>query len=384
MLVGTDARTAHGDGLDGSPPASNQWSGAYFGGSVSYSWWGSRASVGRAPPSPEAFSNTTGGLHIGTNYLLGRSLLVGAELDGSFANFIEDDDLVLRRATSASTITEQVDFVARLRARFGFVAGGTLFYATTGPALSQARVIEAPGATSATDKQLRIRTGWSIGTGVERALTPEWVARLEYSYDKLDRIHTSFRSGQELASTLDTHALRVGLSRRLGERATDADAQPRAAQSRDWTVHGQATYIEQAYPSFRSPYEGPNSLQGRSQIKNTVSATAFVGWRPMPGTEVYVNPELMQGFGFNHVHGVAGFPNGEAQKSDFPVPRFNIARAYVKQTFGFGGEQEEIEDGPNQIAGRQDVSRLTVMAGKMVVADVFNGNLYAASLAPGS
>ena len=75
--------------------------------------------------------------------------------------------------------------------------------------------------------------------------------------------------------------------------------------------------------------------------------------------------------------GVAGFPNTEAQKASFPMPRFNLARVYVQQTFGLGGEQETIEDGPNQIAGKEDISRITVIAGKLAVTDFFDNNAYA-------
>jgi high affinity Mn2+ porin len=175
--------------------------------------------------------------------------------------------------------------------------------------------------------------------------------------------------------------VRLGLNRRLGTPGEDAAAgkgtDASASASPNWNIHGQFTFVQQGYPSFRSPYEGPNSLQGQHQAANTISATAFVGLRPWAGTEVYVNPELMQGFGLSDVHGVAGFPNGEAQKSNFPAPRFNFARLFVRQTFGLGGEQETIEDGPNQIAGKQDVSRLTFTVGKLAVTDIFNGNVYA-------
>jgi high affinity Mn2+ porin len=47
----------------------------------------------------------------------------------------------------------------------------------------------------------------------------------------------------------------------------------------------------------------------------------------------------------------------------------------VRQAFGLGGE-EPIADGPNQIAGKQDVSRITVTAGRFSVIDIFNGNSY--------
>jgi high affinity Mn2+ porin len=50
---------------------------------------------------------------------------------------------------------------------------------------------------------------------------------------------------------------------------------------------------------------------------------------------------------------------------------------FVRQTFGLGGEQEKLEDGPNQIAGVQDISRVTITVGKLAVTDLFNGNAYA-------
>jgi high affinity Mn2+ porin len=39
--------------------------------------------------------------------------------------------------------------------------------------------------------------------------------------------------------------------------------------------------------------------------------------------------------------------------------------------------REAIEEGPNQLAGKQDISRLTVTVGKLAVTDSFDGNSYA-------
>src|SRR6202040_1863326 len=95
------------------------------------------------------------------------------------------------------------------------------------------------------------------------------------------------------------------------------------------------------------------------------------------GGEVYYNPELLQGFGLNDPVGVAGFPSGEAQKSNFPFPHYNTSRLFVRQTFGFGGEQEILARGPLRCAGKADVSRLWPQAGKFSVIDVFGVNSYA-------
>ena len=79
----------------------------------------------------------------------------------------------------------------------------------------------------------------------------------------------------------------------------------------------------------------------------------------------------------NDTVGAGGFPSGEAQKSNFPYPHYNTSRLFLRQTFGFGGEQEELASGPMQLAGKVDVSRLTLQAGKFAVLDVFDGNAYA-------
>ena len=89
-----------------------------------------------------------------------------------------------------------------------------------------------------------------------------------------------------------------------------------------------------------SPYLGQNSLSGGSQAKDTVSATAFIGVRPWDNSDIYINPEITQGFGLRATPPVSRLTNMEAQKASFPVPRFDMARLYVQQTFGLGGEQQ--------------------------------------------
>jgi high affinity Mn2+ porin len=158
-------------------------------------------------------------------------------------------------------------------------------------------------------------------------------------------------------------------------KTTATDIWPIAPDS--WNIHGQFTFIEQGDPAFRSPYEGANSLTAAAQVQNTVSSTAYVGVRPWSGTDIYIDPELTQGFGLDETHGIAAFPNFDAQKASFPIPRFNVARIYVQQTFGLGGEQETIEDGPNQLPGQKDIDRITVIAGKLAVTDFFDKNAYA-------
>ncbi|MBL7466299.1 carbohydrate porin, partial [Escherichia coli] len=78
-------------------------------------------------------------------------------------------------------------------------------------------------------------------------------------------------------------------------------------------VHGQATLVTQGVLGFRSPYDGPNSLTPR-QVRETIDATVYVGMRPWRGGELWINPEIDQGFGLSDTLGVAGFPSAEAYK----------------------------------------------------------------------
>jgi high affinity Mn2+ porin len=361
--------------------ASFDWSGFYAGGHVGYARGDLTNTLSDPAPSVlrDRFGSLYGGVQGGYNHVFPTGFLVGLEGDITFPDFLEDGAMARRATAFGTNVTDQLDFIATLGARFGYANGRFMVYGTGGLAWSQTRFLETPGVVLEQDKILRQRAGYALGAGAEVALTSNWAARVEYQYDRLGAASGLFPSGVGDSSRFDIHTLRLGLNYffRPGdtELAKGRDLWP--SLSDNWNVHGQFTLIEQGYPAFRSPYQGQNSLSGSSQLKNTLSSTLFVGWRVQDGTEFYINPELMQGSGLSDTFGLAAYPNGEAQKSGFPDPRLNIARVMVRQTFGLGGEQETVEDGPNQLAGKRDISRVTVTAGKMAVIDYFDGNSYA-------
>jgi len=147
-------------------------------------------------------------------------------------------------------------------------------------------------------------------------------------------------------------------------------------QEEEWSLHVQGTGIYQGYPSFPARYSGAHSLNRHAQIRETVTLTGYVGRRLWPGAAVYVNPEFFQGLGFNNTLGVAGFPNGEATKAGSVRPNTDIARYFLRQVIGLGGPQEWIAADANQLAGDQDIARLTVTVGKLAASDLFDDNQY--------
>ena len=146
-------------------------------------------------------------------------------------------------------------------------------------------------------------------------------------------------------------------------------------ETANWSLHAQDTDIVQSVPDFDSPYRGTNSLTP-DQTRETVTVTLFIARRLWDGATVFVDPEYAQGQGLNGTHGVAGFLNGEATKAGSLRGKFDIERLVFSQVIGLGGEQEDVADGPNLIAGKRDINRLTVVAGKMAATDYFDDNSY--------
>jgi high affinity Mn2+ porin len=253
-----------------------------------------------------------------------------------------------------------------------------MVYATGGFAWSLGRFLQTPGAVDDVDKALHLHRGWVAGAGAEVAITANWIARLEYLYRNFGHAEVTFPSGTSAGSSYDGHEIRAGLNYKLGSPAAySADFAASQTQFPDWEIHGQTTYIQQGYPAFHSPYLGANSFTPWPQTRNTWTASAFLGLNLWEGGELYYNPELLQGFGLHSTTGAAGFPNGEAQKSNFPYPRYSTSRLFLRQTFGLGGEQETVESSYGQMAGKRDVSRVTVQVGRFAVHDVFDNNAYA-------
>ena len=120
-------------------------------------------------------------------------------------------------------------------------------------------------------------------------------------------------SGQQVSSNFSLHQLRLGLNYRFDDPSRPATFAPSrfVPAAEIFAVHAQATFVEQAYPAFRSPYEGPNSLSGGAQSKQTFDLTLSTGVKLWQGAEFWANPEIDQGFGFNDTHGAAGLPSAE-------------------------------------------------------------------------
>ncbi|MER2265886.1 carbohydrate porin [Methylobacterium oxalidis] len=293
-----------------------------------------------------------------------------------------------------SLIRVETDVYGVLRARLGFSLERSLLYATFGLAGANARVSAGypdfdSGVATKAHRNLSF-LGFAVGAGVQYALDKHFALGIDYRYIDLGgsakfplgvlpganggavTTRAAFTSNQLMARLL---WFPDGLN--LAPEVTGSAPHDSGDGDKDrFSLHGQTTVVAQGVSNFRELYRGPNSLVPR-QARQTTTATAFLGLKLWEGAELYYNPEFSQGFGLSRTLGVAGFVNGEAQKAGAPFPKLRSNRYFLRQTFGLGGETEDVPDGPNQVATRRDVERVTVVAGKFALGDFFDGNVYA-------
>jgi high affinity Mn2+ porin len=357
------------------------WTGFYIGGHTGYSRGSNSATLWDPLPTATSgnFGGVIGGVQGGYNWRASSGLLFGVEADLTFPNYLHSNSQMSLISTPRTDFIEDWDYIGTVRGRIGYASSHWLLYATGGLAYMGERFTNMP-ANALPAKHIAVRPGWAAGAGVEYAFAPHWTGRLEYLYSQFERANVAFPSGERYTSTNDLHMLRLGLNRKIdlpGSPGWKPNTDITDPESSRWEIHGQTTYLPQGYPAFRAPYSGTNSLTPAPQAQATWSNSLFLNMRLWDGGEVYYNPELLQGFGLNDTVGLGGFSNGEAQKSNFPYPHYNTSRLFFRQTFGFGGEQEELPSGQLQLPNKVDVNRLTIQVGKFPVLDVFDGNAYA-------
>jgi high affinity Mn2+ porin len=160
-------------------------------------------------------------------------------------------------------------------------------------------------------------------------------------------------------------------------RADDPEAIFGGGDADLFAVHGQGTVVEQYHPRFSSPYVGPQSLNPGQRGDETVDVTAFLGVRPWKGAELWMDPEIDQGFGLSDTLGIDAFTSAEAYKVGKSSPYPKVQRLFLRQTFNLGGDAKKVDSDMNQFAGSQTENRLVLTVGKFSVVDVFDTNKYA-------
>ncbi len=171
------------------PPPIFTWSGLYLGVQIGYAWGSDPIDVA-TNGVPVAFFNTQptgviGGAHVGYNLQIAQ-WVVG--LEGSV------DGTSLRGSRFSSPVPVLVEMSTRspvqgsIRARLGVAFDRVLIYGTGGAAFASIEndySIGFPFFLSETDS--KTRAGWTVGGGIEYAITNNWSIGAEYRYSDFGR-----------------------------------------------------------------------------------------------------------------------------------------------------------------------------------------------------
>jgi high affinity Mn2+ porin len=377
------------------------WTGSYVGGHIGlaagHERWRADA-LGGAPVagafglyrSPNAFTEGGSffeGVQFGYSYMTRSRVVLGIEADGSFPAFPDSFGLTIggtSNVTSAAlgnaALSETVLASGTLRGRLGYAPGDILLYATGGLAWSynQQTLTQADAGNS--EDRFLYRFGWAAGAGVEVPIASSWTVRGEYLWTGFPSAGLIFpATGARTEADFSLHQLRLGLNYRFDDPSRPlASAPSRFKPLADiFAVHGQATFVQQAYGAFRSPYEGKNSLGGGGQARETFDLTLSTGVKLWQGAEFWANPEIDQGFGFNDTHGAAGFPSAESYKLGSATPYARLQRAFLRQSIDLGGDTEEVAADFYQFKGTRSSDRLVLTVGRFGIVDIFDTNRYA-------
>ncbi|BCP52799.1 porin [Kaistia sp. 32K] len=201
------------------PAPAFSWTGLYLGGHAGYGWgdFTSDPTDAYGGLKPDGFF---GGGQVGYNYQFDNRLVLGVEADVSFGSLKDDIDTVIGDPSEAAVeiaYSTKIDTFGTVRGRLGYAADRFLPYVTGG--LAWARADLAFSNTITVDGQQLVHnaasnkqtyTGWTIGAGVEYAVTNNITAKLDYLYADLGS--RDFDLGTPVQADLKVQTVQVGLN----------------------------------------------------------------------------------------------------------------------------------------------------------------------------
>jgi outer membrane immunogenic protein len=209
------------------------WAGPYVGFNVGVVWSQS-PSVGCTFTAPSPCADTSfpaprttglsGGLLTGINWQVG-SWVLGFEGDINALGVQDSAQFPgIDPSKGADRLSSQYDWLGTARARAGFATGNALFYGTGGLAFGSARHSYDYALGNTLEGQnlsvRQTRVGWTVGGGMEYALSSNVSMKAEYLYVHLDRSDLDISSIWDQGPSVlhyknDLSMVRLGLNYRF-------------------------------------------------------------------------------------------------------------------------------------------------------------------------
>ncbi|TIU70392.1 MAG: porin family protein [Mesorhizobium sp.] len=185
------------------------WTGGYIGLQAGYAWGdGSIDQIdgpGFVETDPDGF---LGGVYAGYNYQMSNNIVIGAELD--FVSTGIDGSGQIFSAPGVpipgALATEELNWSGAARLRLGYAVDRFLPYIAGGVAFGDIDISNNGGGPSFGDTF----TGWTIGVGLDYAMTDNLLLRAEYRYT--DFGSESFGDPVNADVDLKTNEVRLGIA----------------------------------------------------------------------------------------------------------------------------------------------------------------------------
>lgn len=164
-------------------PLAFAWTGAYVGGQIGYLWGdGDFDSLGGdATIEPDGW---LAGLYAGYNYQMDNNIVLGADADFAWSG-ADDSSTTSDAIGPTGTVDTEMKWEGALRARLGYSVDRFLPYIAGGVAFGKMKtsVYDVAGDSVGSDSDTNV--GWTLGVGLDYAITDQIIARAEYRYTDL-------------------------------------------------------------------------------------------------------------------------------------------------------------------------------------------------------
>lgn len=187
------------------------WTGAYVGGQVGYSWGTSRYSNEFDERFKFNPKGGLGGLYGGYNYQLNNNIVLGVEADFAFSDMKDNSGKYYDEGSLDPNMRSKLKmrWNGAARLRVGYALDSWLPYVAAGVSYGDYYMKASDDVDSSGKKSIH-RTGWNVGAGVDYALSDSLIARVEYRYTDYGK--ASVLSGISDRLKLRTHDVRLGVA----------------------------------------------------------------------------------------------------------------------------------------------------------------------------
>jgi outer membrane immunogenic protein len=181
------------------PPPIFTWTGIYIGGQVGYAWGTGANNFSGFLPDGTFISTSAGGTpngviggaNVGFNYQINQWVLgLEGTVDGTS---LSNTAVVAFPDGSSVTANSTSDIQGSIRGRLGIAWDRALIYATGGVAFggfnTTVNLSDPVNDIFASGSRSITRVGWTVGGGIQYAVTNNWSVRAEYRYTDFGSIN---------------------------------------------------------------------------------------------------------------------------------------------------------------------------------------------------